>query len=116
MSIRYYAIRQKSTNRYLPGGMSKGFTFTHPMDPEKAIPRLFKKKSAATRALKAWLKGKWVNYGSYEDGPDVVTKKVEGRDPDDMEIVLMRLTPLGMAQGELPIVIPSLTADATTSE
>jgi hypothetical protein len=91
-----WAIRQKSTGAFLPARKNgRGYSFD---EPSFDFPRLFKSELSASRALSAWLQGKWKREyhtrevgGWPEDVEYIISEKVEGRDPHDMEIVKFRL-------------------------
>lgn len=86
-----YVIREKSTGKMLPEiYQKKGYTHTEPYWPGVATPRLFTSKAGASRALGHWFKGK---QSAFVVG-DVVIRKLEivcSRDPEDMEVVEVRL-------------------------
>ena len=89
--MQLWAIRQISTGFYLPYRKNgKGFTADHPSNI--AIPRLFNKKSAATNALRWWLRGIWS--AKYFNGDrDIEVIYAPERKADDMEVVEMTLKP-----------------------
>lgn len=93
----YYAIRHRVTGRFLPAMQSWGFTRSEPVAPDKAPPRLFITKGAATQALDWWLKGE-----AYENRQEnenwegdvevrIVTIPRPSRRRENMEIVAVLL-------------------------
>lgn len=99
MDAAVYAIRRKSTGLYLPDRRGKGYSNDEPTS--KARPRLFWTRIAASAALKAWGRGRWVckRTGGYGGGPldleydeEVVVEPVSGRDLTDMEVVPFMLS------------------------
>jgi hypothetical protein len=98
--ISVYAIREKGTDKYLPGLKRgrvrlRGFSFTEPVSGE--APRIFHTKQSARNALTAWLQGTWhthtISSGFYGEDTDVYTepKPVESRKRERMEIVEFNL-------------------------
>lgn len=88
-----FAIRQKSTGFFMPQfgkNQSKGGTWLEPA--ANCVPRLFRRRQDAKGALGHWLKGRLERKFSfhpetlYED-LSLEYRKVEERNPDDMEIV-----------------------------
>ena len=95
----YFAIRRRTDGAFLPAGRSRGFTHDEPTAPDKAPPRLFVKKRAATAALKCWLQGEWSNVSrqsfEYDDAdvwPEPPRTPPANRIPEDMEVVPVELT------------------------
>lgn len=99
MQFTLYAIRHNPSGGFLPmrWKSSRGYSFDNPTTKE--VPRLFKSKRSAERALTAWLMGEWkrewvsdndweVNDGYYAGVPD----KVESRKREDMEVVPVTLS------------------------
>lgn len=89
--IKAWAIRQKSTGAFLPARKNgRGYSFD---EPSFGFPRLFKSELSASRALSAWLRGTWdkpvYDHDEWGDDYQVANEptKVDGRDPNDMEIV-----------------------------
>ena len=106
LDIELWAIRIKPSGAFMPHiRLGRGYTALNPEDftrEDRNVgehPRLFKSKTGAQRALRAWLKGEWrkeytigeygEQEGSYGDPPS--TPPVDRR-PEDIEIVRMRLT------------------------
>lgn len=97
-----YAIRNKHTGFFLPmrWKSSRGFSYDEP-DPLNNFPRIFKTKRAAQNALNAWCKGKWTIVWEDKNAnipfpvePDYemslpFPEPVEGRNKEDMEIVII---------------------------
>jgi len=94
--IKVYAIRQISTGWFMPATApqrhrQRGYTRDEPT--ERCVPRLFLQRKYAKLALRAWLKGAWIEthapgdyHGQLEPtGMEIVP--VEGRKSEDMEIV-----------------------------
>lgn len=98
MSRYAWAIRQKSTGNFLPHRRNgRGYSFDEPVIA--CFPRLFRSELSAKRALTAWLRGIWddliYDHDEWSHTEYVVgaePRKVEGRDPADMEIVRFSLT------------------------
>lgn len=92
LDLRTWAIRQKSTGKYLPARSNgRGYSFD---EPSFAFPRLHKSKRSAQSALTAWLQGVWDDpvydhdeWSHTDEKVGATPRKVEGRNPDDMEIV-----------------------------
>lgn len=99
--ISTWAIRQKSTGKFLPARKNgRGYSFD---EPSFEFPRLFKSELSARRALSAWLRGIWDDaicdhdewsHTDYKVGAQ--PRKVEGRDASDMEIVKFCLVERGV--------------------
>ena len=98
----YYAVRQKSTGKYLPWVRRAAWTWTEPVDPVVAPPRLHKRRGDAIQVMQYYVQGRWegktLRYT--EDGPvhefyPVLASKDNQvkRDPDDYEVVELELTP-----------------------
>lgn len=74
------------------------------------MPRLFEKRTSAASALRCWLQGEWeevYSSGDYANGPEPMGPapvKKEGRKPEDMEVVEMRLSacPIARPQASSP--------------
>lgn len=83
-----YALRRKSDGFYMPraeGRNGRGGSYMEPANPASKANevRLFDSSKAATIALKAWCKGKWVaSRGQSSSGPDFESEYYE-----DLEIV-----------------------------
>ncbi len=105
-----FAIQHTATGYFLPepsGFAGRGGSYVEPVDCSQEFdnPRLFKSKLAATRALNAWVKGKWVKKLEYEyndftgggfyyqDGVECIP--VECRNKNDFDIVEFTLTKIG---------------------
>lgn len=94
----YYAIRRKSDNAFLPAIVGKrGSTQAEPSIT--LPPRLFRRSNDARRALKWWSEGVWrchrsggVNYfGECDYDEELMVDKADDRDPNDMEVILLKL-------------------------
>ncbi len=95
----FYAIRQKSTQFFLPAGGKGMRGHTHQEPSATRPPRLFVDSKSAARALLCYLQGKWVEstYYDYEGTPDSSgpePKKHTTRDHNDFELVKLQLTVL----------------------
>ncbi len=95
----FYAIRQKSTQFFVPVGGKGKCGHTHQEPSATRPPRLFTDPSLAARALKCYIRGKWVEsiYYDYEGTPHSAgpePKKHTARDPNDFELVKLQLTVL----------------------
>lgn len=98
MSLYAWAIRQKSTENFLPHRKNgRGYSFDEP--EFDCFPRLFKSELSARRALSAWLQGVWDKpvydhdeWSEIDYKAGAAPRKVEGRDQADMEIVKFLLT------------------------
>ena len=96
----YYAIRRKGTYLFLPA-CDRGATHTEPTDCTAFPMRMFKSRTSANKALRAWVKGKWeVKYssggdfaGGFEPVEAVGIKIIPApeRDIKDMEVVSVYL-------------------------
>ena len=106
--MKVYAIRERGTEKYLPGlkrgrMRTRGFSFTEPIEGE--FPRLFPTKRSAENALTAWLQGQWEMkisrsgmWGEDEnDYPEPTV--VEGRKRELMEVVKFTLNGLEESNG-----------------
>lgn len=93
--MKHFAIRQKSTGMFLPASKRRmGFTNDIPVDGTIVPPRLFNKTGAAKNALRWWLDGPWRGDWDYESGDCMGAVAINPRiprDPDDMEIVIIKL-------------------------
>jgi len=93
---RWFAIRKRGTNEYLPSVSSYGFTRTEPTLDQP--PRLFRKRENATQALLWWLKGEAFEHregGDTDIGTSTLTIRVlprSDRRRDDFEIVVISLS------------------------
>lgn len=93
-----YAIRRISDKAYLPARKNgRGFSFDEPT--ADTFPRLFQNERSAKAALSAWLRGIWDDpvYDHDEwSHSDIKTgatpRKVDGRNPEDMQIVRFSLS------------------------
>lgn len=56
LGVIYYAIREKTTGRFLPS-RAKAHTHSEPMDAADVPPRMFVTSKAARTALTFWAKG-----------------------------------------------------------
>lgn len=91
-----FAIRQKSTRRFLPERRGRGHSASVPVACDgtqgKRI-RLFHTRKSAQMALTAWLQGEWVrekqhvNWLGEEYDEEITIEKREDRKAEDMEIV-----------------------------
>ena len=90
---RFYAIREKGTNRYLPE-VGRGYTHSEP--EAFSVPRLFLDKAGAKRALTWWRKGATtvthtkstsIEWMGYEYDEDWHTEEKPDRQTVPMEIV-----------------------------
>ena len=101
-----WAIRHKSTGRFMPQSSSKkhGYTHDEPVRMDSNwCPRLFGRKQDASTALTWWLKGettgKWVGgqftnaFGDIGDNLDydMHTLVCVDRKAEDMEVVQLKL-------------------------
>lgn len=95
MMTELYAIFHKPTGKYMPARMFKlargGWTWWEPTGAhglgghEPEVPRLFKNKMAAKRAMYYWLKGNWyANYDTYQHIKS--TAPMNPRKSEDIEI------------------------------
>lgn len=90
---RFFVIVHKPTGKTLPArGAWRGRGYTIPEPNSFDPPRMFNKHSAASKALAAWLKGKWATeYRIVGDGDYVyATPKITpqaGRVAADMAVV-----------------------------
>lgn len=85
--LRKFAVRDKSTGKYLPPGYGcneRGSTFQSPEDPDEIMPRFYVDYKTAKRCLAAWLRGAFVTDG--EGSFSHILKKSD-RIPENMEIV-----------------------------
>ena len=96
-SIEMWAIRHNPSGKYLPMGPRQSGRGSTLREPEKAtfdnLPRMFRDKLVAHRALRCWARGRYEStfdseYGSTPTGEitPVATRKFE-----DMEIVPITL-------------------------
>lgn len=96
-STKYFAVRQKSTGKYLPEVETRGgYTHTEPQPFKLVPPRLHMHAGSARRAKDAYCRGVHVrrseNVASYESfDPEYVEsidiKDGTARDPNDFEVV-----------------------------
>lgn len=101
-TVRYWAVRKRGTNGYLPlnnTGSPRGITNLDPTDLSVAPPRLFMSETSAQRALSVWVKGrKSRTRGPYgllaepDHKPHVVTTPVPDRKRGDFEVVAVDLS------------------------
>jgi hypothetical protein len=98
-----YAIRQKSTGYFLPTrwGTARGYSFDNPTP--NCVPRIFKSRNSANKALTAWLQGEWKNTYCRSDwsGDEIAgvsPDKVEGRDRNDMEVVELSILDVSISE------------------
>ena len=99
----YYIIREKKSGRVMPTIPDRyrgGYTHTEPQHLFCCTPRLFSTAAGASRALGAWVRGRWKKVTGTDDDAfgnqiTVITgseaHKVEGRRKEDFEIVPIRL-------------------------
>ena len=90
----FYALRSKKTGFYMPAGVGRGRTYDEPA--ENCIPRLFKRKSDASNALRWWLSGKWYTFRAPSEWDDDETKidyipSPPSRKEQQMEIVVLEI-------------------------
>ena len=89
----FYALRSKKTGFYMPITRSGGKTFDEPR--ESCVPRLFKRKSDATNALRWWLSGRWFAYPcrDWDDGYGALGHKSSppSREEQQMEVVALEV-------------------------
>lgn len=102
-----YAICQKSTGHFLPMRFGSGRVYSFDSPTPDCVPRLFKSKNSANRALTAWLQGEWKNewhsrggsgFFPPEDYMRPSPEKVEGRNRENMEIVELSLLDCSLSQ------------------
>jgi hypothetical protein len=95
MEIQRWAIRQISTQHYIPLTL-KNHSASEPL-PD-CVPRLFDSKISAQAALNRWLEGVWhlsyIRHGYYGEDVDVELSPENPpnpRDKADMEVVKVRI-------------------------
>lgn len=86
----FYAIIHRPTGKWLP---QSDRAKTHVFPTFNKVPRLFLKKRHAERALKEWLKGKFVARYDWETGEFEGFDPVPDprRKPEEMKVIPCRL-------------------------
>lgn len=93
----FYVLLHRPTLRTMPavpiGGTLRGWTYWEPVtDHGMTPPRLFARISSARKARTAWLKGNGaIKWSERKECYIVNSKEVEGRNPDDLEIICVKL-------------------------